>query len=316
MTAFAWNIPNAADAVIGAGAIADDALVAINAAFVANQGATGALWQVATYQATSPKYIILKRQNGAAGRIVIFGQNGSTAHANACYTTPTASALYIGYSATSTSDTIDTSWLSGAPLSASDYMKGMHAALLSAATYRCNYAEFSDGVYILFSYTGGASPVFGAGSLIEDTTGAFIPTVQGAGASGSSSWATATANSGALWPVIVGSDASYTHNDAGLQVRVGGSNRLAFRAVTLPSTAVLAKLIDTSNTKIFFMPIPIVHSNTDTTYAVLGKVRQVAFGPACDRETRRSEGAVNAYGHQYTTAAGTSPGVWFVDVEL
>jgi hypothetical protein len=315
MAAFVWNIPAASDQVIGSNN-ADDMLAAINAVFVANSGGVDASWEVATYQSTSPRYVILRRKSGGAGRIVIFGQQGSTPNAAAVQGTATASVLYIGFSATSTSDTIDTSYLSGAPLSAGDYIPGLRCCTQATATWRVNYAEWADGVYILFSNTSSGIGVFGAGNLIDDLTGAAVEAVQGSGSNGSTAWATSVSNSGSIFPASVVSSTSYSSADAGLIVRVSGANNIAFRAQSL-ATAVAQKLNNASSTKCWFLPIYVVFNSTDATLNFVGKIRQVGFGPNCDRETTRTDGGgVVAYGHQNTTASANQPGVWFVDAEL
>src|ERR1700740_3409384 len=104
--AFTWNIPTEADYTIGTN-IADDHLAAINSHFVANSGGGSAVWEVANYQSTPPKYVLLRRKSGAAGRIIICGQQGQTPNQAALRPTATASLLFMGYSKTSTSNTAD-----------------------------------------------------------------------------------------------------------------------------------------------------------------------------------------------------------------
>lgn len=317
MTAFTWNIPAASDQVVGANN-ADDMLAAINAVVGAASSGGSASWEVATYQSTSPRYVILKRKSGAAGRIIIFGQQGSTPNAAAVTGSAGASMLYIGYSETSTSDTADASYLSAAPLSAGDYMPGIRCCIQATVTWRVNYAEFADGVYFLFSNTAQGIGVFGAGSLLEDLTGTAIPAVMGSGSNGSTAWATTQSAAGSIFPSQVGSSSSYTNTAAGLLVRTSSTNRIAFRVFAL-GTGVAAKLDDTSGTRCFYLPIHCVYHNSDGTLTMVGKVRQVGFGPNCDRETTRTDASspgVNAYGHQSTSSGATGPGLWFVDEEI
>lgn len=312
--AFVWNVPAAADYVFTTNP--DDMLVAINAAFVANSGGGSASWEVALYNSSSPKYIILRRKDLSAGRIIIFGQNGSTPNAAAVTGSATASILYVGYSASSTVNTADASYLSGAPLAASDYMPGLRCSPQAGATWRVNYAEFADGVVILLSNTSNGMAAFGAGSLIEDLTATPVPTVWGNGSGGGGSWATTVAsNSGAILPPSVGSSASYTSSDAGLLIRESSTNRICFRAFGL-GTSVDTKLNNPSATSCLFFPIYLVYHSSDATLNVVGKMRQIGFGPRCDRETTRSGGGVNAYGHQQTSAGASQPGLWFVDDDI
>jgi len=310
---FVWNVPAASDQVITTQP--DDYLVAINAVIVANSGGAGAKWEVALYNSSSPKYIILRRKNGDPGRIIIFGQNGSTPNAAATYGSPTASILYVGYSATSTVNTADASYLSGAPLAASDYMPGMRCMPQAAATWRVNYAEHDDGVVILFSETSNGLGSFGAGELVEDLAAAPVSAVWGNGSGSGLQWATTNNLSGSLIPSAVGADASYSSTNAGLLLRTGGVNRQAFRAQSL-ATGVAAKLDNLSGTIAYFLPILLVFHNRDTTLNIAGKMRQIDFGPLCDRETSRSGGGINAYGHQASSSGTADPGIWFVDDDI
>jgi hypothetical protein len=312
--AFSWNIPAAADYVFTTNP--DDMLVAINAAFVANSGGGSASWEVALYNSSSPKYIILRRKSLAAGRIIIFGQNGSTPNAAAVTGSASASVLYVGYSASSTVNTADASYLSGAPLAASDYMPGLRCSPQAAATWRVNYAEFADGVVILLSNTSNGVSAFGAGSLIEDLTATAVPTVWGSGSGGGTAWATTQTNSGAILPASVGSSASYAPSEAGLLIRQSSANKICYRAFAL-GTSVAAKLNNPSATSCLFFPIYLVYHSSDATLNVVGKMRQVGFGPLCDRETTRTGGGVTAYGHQNTTGGSpTQPGLWFVNADI
>lgn len=320
MTAFAWNIPNSADYAISTN-LADDCLSAINTHFVANSGGANAKWEVAGYSGTSPRYCILKRKNGAAGRIGFFGQQGSTANAASYYVSTAASALHVCYSATGTANTPDNNWTSGAFFSASDFMPGMRCHPASNATWRFSYAEFDDGVYILISNTSNGFSLYGAGSLIQTVAGVNVPTVITAGTAGNTTGWSKTAGSGSVFDATVTTDGSFggSSGNAGMMIRTSSANRQAFRCMLTSVDNVITKLNDTSNTISYFLPIPLVYSTTDGTLNVLGKLRQVAFGPLADRETRRTDGSANAYGHNYTNSGSPSnstPPVWFVDKEV
>lgn len=314
MTAFAWRIPDATDQAISANA-ANDHLAAINAVVVANE--TGGHWEVASYSSSSPRSVVLRPQNGAPGRLIFFGEQGSTPHANAVSGSPTASVLYNGYSPSSTSNSPDASWIAGAPLSASDYMPGFRCmSLTSANTLRVNYAESEDCFYMLF---GGPTPgmaVGGGGKLAMAQDGTLVDAVMGSGSSGSTGWATAVTASGSIFPAQVAS--SYTSTDAGLMIKNNSQNRFAYRAIAL-ATGVSAKLLNTSDLRAHFHCVPLVFTSTYAELTVAGKIRQVAFGPNCLRETRYSAGGINAYGHQSIidpSLIATATGLWFVDLEV
>lgn len=320
MAAFTWNVPAAENYAISTN-LADDVIAAINTHFVANSGGGSAKWEVCGVSAVSPRYVGLRRKNGAAGRIYIFGQQGSTANAASVYVSTSASALHICYSATSTSNTPDNNWTSGALLSASDFMAGMRCHAASNATWRLSYAEFDDGVYILIGNTSAGFSLFGAGSLVQTVAGVNLPTVISAGTAGNTTGWSKTAGSGCIFDATVSTDGSFSGSGgaAGIQIRSGGSNRQAFRAYLTSVDNVITKLNDNSNTISYFLPIPLVHSTTDGTLNVLGKLRQVAVGPIADRETTRTGAGVSAYAHNFTNSgspSNTTPPVWFVDLEV
>jgi len=316
MPAFTWHVSAASDHVISSN-FADDTLAAINAIVNAGDGDPGAVWEVANYASTSPKSVLLRRINGAPGRIIFFGQQGSTPNAAAVAGTAAASVLYVGYSATSTSNTPDASFLSGAPLAASDYIPGPRCFGVTVAdTWRFSYAEFEDGLYVLpSSYTQNALGVSGAGDLIEDIDGNNVGACMGSGSNNSLNWCTTVSNSGAIIPATIGT--GYTGStQAGLIVRYGGANRSAYRATSIAATAILPKLHNTTTNKAHFLPVPLVFDTSDVVYSVLGKFRQVAFGPICRRETVFTDAdGVSAYGHHCDLVPSQS-GFWFVDLEV
>lgn len=315
MAAFAWNVVAATDQVISSN-IADDSLLAINTIVAANSSGPNAIWEVANYASTSPKSVLLKKKDGSPGRIIFFGQQGSTPNGAAVSGTATASVLYIGYSATSTVNTPDASFLSAAPLAATDYIPGTRCHCVAAGTWRFSYAEFEDGFYLLVgSFTFNGFGISGAGELIEDIEGNNVSATSCSGSSGSTAWATTVSNSGSLIPATIGASYS-TGTEAGLIARVNGANRSAYRAMVLASTSTLAKMHDTANNIPYFLPIHLVFNSSDVTYAALGKMRQVAFGPACRRETVFTDpDGISAHGH-HSDIAPSQSGIWFVDLEV
>jgi hypothetical protein len=317
MAAFQWNVPAASTVAVTT--FPDDFIAGINTVVAAGSVLPGAVWEVANYSSTSPKSVLLRKINGAPGRIIFFGQNGSTPNAAACSGTATASVPYIGYSATSTVNTPDASFLSAAPLAASDYIPAVRCFAGAAGTdWRFSYAEFEDGFYFLVgSVSFNGMGVAGAGELIEDIDGENISAILGSGASGSTQWAYTVSNSGGIIPATIA--ASYTGGTAAaLIVRYDGENRSAYRATIMAASATMPKLHDTTNSRAHFLPIPLVFNTSDVTYSVLGKMRQVAFGPNCIRETVLVDAdGVAAYGHHLDVDASLNqPGFWFVDLEV
>lgn len=315
----AWNIPAAANYTIGTN-VPDDMLTAINAHFVANSGGGSAVWEVATFHNTSPQYIILRRKSLAAGRIIIFGQQGSTANAAATRATPNASHIYVGYSKTSTANTEDTSWLSGAPLSASDYIPACNSFPVTATvTWRLTYAECSAGVWLIASVAASGLAVTGAGELIVDPSGADVSCISAAGTTYSTNWACQTGASGSIFNPVNGSD-TYSGGNPGIVCRLSSANHLAYRAMILGTSVAQTptNMFDPASLKAWYFPIPIICSSTYLGDGVIGKFKQVAFGPMCLRETiwnLTGTGTRDAYGAGYDPTA-TMPGVWFTEFDI
>lgn len=322
MAAFSWNIPAAANYTIGTNT-PDDWLAAINAHFVANSGGGSAVWEVATYQSTSPRYIILRRKSLAAGRIIIFGQQGSTPNAAAVRATAAASRLYIGYSKTSTATTEDASYLSAAPLSASDYMEGVTIVPNTASiTGRFTYAEALCGVHLLFSNTANGISIGSAGEIVADASGADVSAILGNGNNWATNWSTSTAASGALIPHGAAGgtnvDSGYGATNPGMLCRIGSANHLAFRLFMILNTVSATDLLDTGSLRAWFFPIAIIGNATYLADGIIGKLKQMAFGPPCLRETTwllASTGLRNAWGFGYDTSVQIN-GLWFTEFEV
>lgn len=314
--AFAWNIPASADYTIGTN-IADDWLAAINTHFVANSGGGSAIWEVATYASTSPRYIILRRKSLAAGRIIIFGQQGSTANAGAVRATATASHLYIGYSKTSTATTEDASWLSAAPLSASDYITGLSCWPITASvTGRFTYAECTSGVHLLASVVANGMAFASAGELMVDPSAADVSVVHGTG----TTWATTNwgVSTTALIDTTIGSDTSYTTGQAATVARLSSANHIIYRVFSLPADQQSIQMQDPGSLKVWFFPIAMICSSTYLADGVIGKWKQMAFGPKILRETtwlNAGTGLRNAYGHAYHTST-LAEGLFFVEFDI
>lgn len=99
-------------------------LVELNAFFTdcANEGASFR-WQVASYQSTAPFYLVLKRKDGSAGRLMFFGGNsGSTPASAALITSLTGNVdcCYVTWDPTATTDTPPNNYTSANPWSAAN----------------------------------------------------------------------------------------------------------------------------------------------------------------------------------------------------
>lgn len=89
----------------------------------ANEGASFR-WQVASYQSTSPFYLVLKRKDASAGRVMFYGNSTGSISAAAQLAAGnfagTNGFLHVCYDPTATADAPPTSYLSGNPWSAAN----------------------------------------------------------------------------------------------------------------------------------------------------------------------------------------------------
>lgn len=316
--AFTWRIAAPVNYAIGAGG-ADNLLLILNAHLTANSGAAGATWEVASYVSSSPKSLLLRRKDGSAGRIVLFGQAGGTPHTSAVLAaTPGASLLYIGYSATSASNTVDGSWLTQAPLTATDYIKATSACATPSSVTRLQYIEFASGIY--FSLTNGTSGgigIFGAGEIAESLGGVARSCVLGSG-SGTTAILWSTAASGAQTVIPVTYTGTYPSTEAALQMRIGSANFLLTRAVGITVNS-LVQISSPPDNTVFIAPI-ILSGKTppgpaDPSLDLLGQLRQVGWGSRREAETimYNPAGGVQAYNG---ACASNAESFWFVNADL
>lgn len=310
-----WYSPTPAYRVTPAANEENDILDALNSLIVASSSSASAYWEVVEYVNVSPRSLMLRRKNNAAGRILIFGQNGSTPNAAAVRGTAAASTLYIAYSASSTATNVS-SYLTGAPLAASDYIPGVVWGPFTASQeYLLSYVEHTDGVFFGASIANNSFFMCGAGEILEDISGTAISAIQGTGTTGASPWTT-SGSSNAMIPGTPAADSSYTSSQAAIVARISGANKLLFRIFTFQAPA--NQCHDLASHRAEYHPIWLCYNTTDST-AVFGKMRQVAFGPPSNRWTARVGGGsppnqADAYamGHQHFDLISGTP-IWFTN---
>lgn len=277
----------------------NDILDALNSLIVANSASSSAYWEVVQYVSTSPRSLLLRRKNNAAGRIVIFGQNGSTPNAAAVRGTPTGSLHYIGYSPSSTTNAVN-SYLTGAPLPDSDYMPGLNCWAITVSTeYLLSYAEHADGIVLMATTANSSVSFCGAGELIESASGTTYSSLLGIG-----------------FPGAPAADSSYASGQSAIVARVSSSNKLIFRIFTAAMPT--GQMHDLASHRAQYFPIWLCYNTTDSA-GVLGKLRQICYGPPTNRWTGRIGGGsppnqVDAYalGHQHFDLTTGTP-VWFTN---
>lgn len=319
MPAFTWKrVLPTGDLTVTAGQIPDDWLGHINTAVTANSGASDASWEVANYSAVSPKHVLLRRKDGSAGRVMIFGENGATSVSAAVRNTST-SALFIAFHPTSTANTPDANWTTSQPLTGTDYMLGVPTWQMTASTtWRLSYFDSPIGIY--FCVTLGTTTGHGAaagGWLVEDLMGNGLPTILGTGTQTlpTDPFPPSSATAGIIPPLQGNNTTAATQNR--MLVRFDGFDETIWRVFSA-SSASFGKLRDSTNKRAFFFPIHMAYGTNDLRLTICGKLRQVAFGPTTTRESSvESTGSpsVYAYGHAYHNATPV-PAMWFTNFEV
>jgi hypothetical protein len=275
-------------------------------------------WEVASFSDVSPRYLLLRRKNGAPGRIIFFGETGVAPHANATRTAPTSGQVNVGFSADSTQNTPD-SLSAGAPLSGSGYMRAIAGSAAHIPT-RMAVIQHPDGVIVLHRSTASSScNLFGAGLLVESPTGVLLPSLW-ANASNHlvGSWLSLVTTSALISPVPT-NDGSF---GGGLIVRaMGPGTQLADRTTArIHSMAGIGGntwwLRDESLLTTYFFPIHLAGPADVPAVPYIGKLRQVAMGPRGLAETTWTKNsAPMAYGHHFSTV---TPGeaIWFTNFDI
>jgi hypothetical protein len=322
MPALTWRSTIPTAYAIGANQ-ADDFLVAINSMVTGNSGSADAYWEVANYSSASPKSVLLKRKDGSPGRIIFFGQQGGAPNAAAIYPSAGSSRLIVAYSKTSTSNTPDASFLTAAPLSATDYMRGIGAMLTDTnRTYRMYYIESSAGfilvalhfVQVFNSTTTQQCCYAMAGDLFAHKGGTNCPMLMSQGNGTAASWTAPETNA------FISATITTTYSGGLIcLVQFGGNIERAFR-FDLPALAAnMNDLRDDTESRMAFLPIRMTFQLWNPINSGLaGKLRQIAYGPQALQEAFIKDSSTDM-----VVAAGITPGVtalndtmWITNVEV
>lgn len=148
-----------------------NALSVLNTFFTAC-AAEGAsyLWTVASYQSTSPRYLVLKRKDATAGRLMFFGGDSPSATVLGQSTTANTTSLYVGYDRTATADSPSTSYVTGRPFggSVANWHLGRNFGSLTATAGDLrSYCNSSNNTLTVF-WTDPVNNVFRGWAIVGD----------------------------------------------------------------------------------------------------------------------------------------------------
>ncbi len=282
-------------------------------------------WQVASSNtASSPNYIVLKRKDGSAGRILLAVWTSAPAGNNAAILdgAPTSNNLYGAWFPSGNVDTpSNLTASSGTILGDDSGCTKVWAAMLVSTVYAASFQPFyfdsAEAVFFGFQNPGGSSLyAAGAGYLLVDASDNAYGAVVGFGGSTLSSFgATAIQPWSATKP-------NANSTTSCVRTNYGSSDRVYFFA-SVPSgpwanSAVSSTdiLTDTSNSKAWFVPVQLLGQTKGEGFVL--KFRQFGFGPGTTGPLtpyNTTGPVVSARQFNAATAGGTGY-PWFTNFKL
>lgn len=262
----------------------------LNTLFAANLSDSNFSWQVASVStAGNPNYIVLKRKDGSAGRILIVAYTGTPAGANtAIFDVAAASVATTGaYIAWFPSGNVDSpsnltaasGTILGNDANAVKVSAGGATATVYAASLQHFYMDSAEGIWF-FTQNPASPNVFGiaAGDLVVDSADNAYGCTIGFGGSSLNSWGAASSQASFSASVIQAGNTATN----GVRTNYGSSNRVYFHAnaptgwanVAVSSTDILT---DTATNRAWFVPQQLIGQTKGEGFVL--KHRQIAFGP-------------------------------------
>lgn len=245
-------------------------------------------WQVASSNtATSPNYIVLKRKDGSAGRILLVVWTSAPAGNNSAILdgAPTTNSLYGAWFPSGNVDTPSNLTASSGTILGNDTnCTKTWAAMSSTSIYTTNvqpfYFDSAEGMIFCFQAPSSTNTMYmgAAGDLVVDASDNAYGAVIGYGTTLMSGFGSASAPS--QWSAT--KPGSQTTTPC-IRTNYGSTDRVYFHAWApsgpWASSAVGSTdiLTDTANAKAWFVPVPLVGQTKGEGFAL--KLRQIGFGP-------------------------------------
>lgn len=256
-------------------------------------------WQEASYSiAGNPYYIVLKRKDGSAGRILLAMYTGSPAGNNSAVleAAPTNNAIQIAWFPNGNVDTPSNLTASSGTILGNDTdCTKFHTGAAFTSIYSTSYAPYyfeSDEAFWLFTgHTGtiGNYLVFAAGYILVDGSDNAV----GAVTAGQTTYFTNFPTpSSPFWTWISGDVNAGQGTTVAFRTNYGSADRLYYQAFA-PSAAYLNNtaggttdpMVNVSNSSVSFMPCPLLAGFSPATSTVVKneglvlKIRQMGWGP-------------------------------------
>lgn len=283
-------------------------------------------WEVASSSTGStPKYIVLKRKDGSAGRILLVLWTSAPAGNNAAILdgAPTANSLYGAYFPAGNVDTPSNLTASSGTIMGDDtgavkVWAAMAAATIYGASIVPFYFDSAEAVFFGFQNPANATAYFaGAGSILVDGSDNAYGGVVSTATQGS-------AMGGSPVSVMTHTATTVLANSVTACVRTnyGSSNRVYFLAwgpsgawanVAVSSTDILT---DTASNLAYFVPLQLLGQTKGEGFVI--KLRQIALGPGTvgPLTAYNTTGPVVAARQFNAATTGANGMVWFTNFKL
>jgi len=247
-------------------------------------------WRTASSSTVGPMYIVLKRKDGSAGRILVVIWVTAPAGNNAAIldTAPTTSCLYLAYFPAGNVDTPSNLTAASGTIMGDDTGAVKCGPALATSTiyttnFQGNYFDSQEAVIFNFQNPANATSYGqGAGYLVVDGADNAYPAVYGGNSTqGWSYFATFNGTYMAPWTSSAIPAGSSTGS---ARTNYGSNNRVYFSAwqpsANWANQAISATdiLTDTANNKVWFIPVQLLGQIKGEGFVL--KLRQIAFGPA------------------------------------
>lgn len=284
-------------------------------------------WQVASSStAASPNYVVLKRKDGSAGRILLAVWTSAPAGNNAAILdgAPTANSLYGAWFPSGNVDTPSNLTASSGTILGNDTgCTKVWAAMATSSIYSTSYQVFyfDSAEAVFFGFQNPAAVSYygaGAGDLVVDASDNAYGAVVGFGNGLLNSFG------GNLTTIMGWVATKPAANSASACVRTnyGSSDRVYFMAYApsagWASSAVSSTdvLTDTSNAKAWFVPVQLLGQTKGEGFAL--KFRQFGFGPGTTAAFTpyNTTGPVVAARQFNASTTGATGAPWFTNFKL
>jgi len=246
-------------------------------------------WQVASSSTAGPLYIVLKRKDGSAGRILLVIWATSPAGNNVAILdgVPVTNSLFTAYFPAGNVDTPSNLTASSGTILGDDtgvVKVGTGSALTTIyiANIQPFYFDSAEAVLTGFGNPGGGTIIYmqGAGNLVVDSADNAYPAVLSFGTNTLNNFGT-LASPALAWSATAqpaGSSAA-----ASIRTNYGVSNRVYF-AAWAPSGGWASSVVgasdimtDTATNKVWFVPMQLLGQAKGEGFVL--KLRQIAYGP-------------------------------------